>query len=357
MFLKGTMKLTEFCQTGSDSGLLKLLCGESSDSYGNIVPAEDRWEREVGTPNLIYSPGSLAGTPTNISGLSMRAEYQGNGDGNDKNEYVWFRCQYFKGGSSWSDQENFPPRLYFAFDPDGAPTVTPSTDSVQYFISVTKDRIIITTLGAWTNPSSTNLTSTLYIGTFKTFMPRDVDLYPMVSAGTHNDVYLMYGHQQGSTTSCNSLNVGCQDSSIDWARRGLEDTAKLIHLGEDNYANIRPEIGDWASQTYTREDPNSWSGKWYLYPIFIAGGKEISSSDGGDYPDVATGWRGRLLDIYALNITSPYTGVDFSNLDILQDNSTSYRLILPTDIYYSYLGTLRAQFGNSFRSALVMRQR
>ena len=72
MFLYGTMTAPELGETGSDSTLLKLLCGEVADSYGNIVPTSDAWERDDTDPSILYCTGGKSGNPTNRNGINLR---------------------------------------------------------------------------------------------------------------------------------------------------------------------------------------------------------------------------------------------------------------------------------------------
>jgi hypothetical protein len=369
MFLRGTLTAADIQVTGQENYLLKLLAGEMADADGHIVPAEDAWTRDDTDKNILYSPGSHAGNPTNRNALCMRLKFKGAIYTNVTIAFAAsfkFRDSSNKNGtwSNWSGEESSfgSGRLTFFWPYP----VSPYYVYVDYYISVTKDRIIITLKGNTNAPYGESagqarpMTTLLYMGTYESIVETDhvgsvIDYHPMVVAQTHASPNEWYFEGNGYGTAFATV-VGAQKPSgtftggdYHWVGErtgGKACATKSLtpYYPETCYFNNTDGI---LSSTNT-EQPNTWEQKWYMYPIYIRSSEWMTLGGYNNYYPVPPslskkGQRGKFLDLYALNYwRALHFGPSgdqneehppgFTNLDTLEDfeGATSlgkYRLV------------------------------
>jgi hypothetical protein len=404
--------------------LLRLLAGEMSDAEGNTVPAEDRWIRtyptdtfydstsetgdldweDLGDPNVLYAPGVLIkdsmdrwtpGTPSNVTGLAVKIKFNGSchpsyDDTSDAyGRLICFTISYINRQpdhprqGQWMDWADIAPssssnnlrqgHLLFAYP--AAPT-TNAPIVVELFLSVTKDRIIITAKGTPDPeiPNYTGHTSTIYIGVFKPFAPSNVDYHPVIMIGTHGppfgehwgrSSFLCLGGQNNNphpdsvgqgfhykTSGSNPIGTSTQYTDVD-----------VFSLGSDTRDwDVYP--GRWSGPaSVTNTEPNAWSERWYFYPIYIMSSEwyRISGiyaspakyTGPNTYTDGTVIIRGKLIDLYSLQVARQDITPNWENLSVLNDGVYDYRLASHTEWILTPDGSYaQASFGGSshFRS-------
>lgn len=368
MFLYGTMTSQELGETGTDSTLLKLLCGEIADSLGNKVPPEHAWERDSVDPTVLNCNGFSIGSPTNRNGIAFRIKWVGSisTDGRICEMQLSFRNRNTLGGCygnfvNWTSDGG---RILIAY---------PGTNTEQgpltlnYFIDVTKDRTIIATQGILPPGSGETWKAhdcLLYVGTFHAFMSPSIDLHPVVIASTHctpQEIYYQsHGYERGF-----HMYMGCNgepdanpitDKARYWLTHGRGNSVKLCMYGDDYYQDMRPRIGKYTSGTVSAQDPDLWSGKWFLYPLFVASSKVLYRGESDPYPIEVASWRGYLLDVFGHERGVNYATQTFHSWDVTVDGQEKYRHLIPTTTTYSDAVNIPPQFARSFVASLAFRQ-
>lgn len=277
-FLRGTMTYEQL----KNGKLFKLLAGEVSDDFGVTAPVGEAWERV--DPNRLAAPGTELNTPTNINQIGMWLNFKGE---TKPQQAVSFTIS---GRTTLGATLTESPHMRLQVFTNGS--LVNDTDLLAYWISITKDRIIMAIQGDTAHSGNMNL---MYIGTYQRLYNATIDPFPVLFAVTHlheNEYYYSYNHYHPRAVLAKVDGTGWLDD------RDTNELA-LITISRRVDAN-----------------PNTWDNKWYLYTIYILGNKT------NDTPG-NLGYRGKMLDFYTLDNNG------WSNRDILTDGVTSWRLIAP----------------------------
>lgn len=278
-FLRGTMTYQELV----DGKLFELLTGEISDDYSVTAPVGDRWERINAT--TIGCPGDGINNPTNINNINIRLNWSGE---TASQQAVSFTLQCKRPADGGYGTTSATLRIQ-AFS-NGA--LVNDTDLCAYWISVTKDRVIMAIQGDTNHSGNMNL---CYVGTYTRLYTSSEDPYPVLGIVSHlhwveTDAYPYNNHQRSQL---------CRIDNAGW----LED--REVNQHQTATASSR-----------LSSNPNTWDNKWYFYTLYVIGAKTTESS-------ANLGYRGKMLDLYTLS------GSSWSNRDILTDGVDSWRLIFP----------------------------
>jgi hypothetical protein len=276
-FLRGTLT---YKQLRDDGELFRLLAGERSDDFGNTAPAGEAWERVTAT--RLVSPGTSVNSPTNINAINMYLDWHAETDPQESLSFS-IQCKRPIDGTNSVSSDQMRIQVFT----NGS--LVNDTDLLAYWISITKDRIIMAIQGDTAHTGNMNL---IYIGTYTRLYNSTQDPYPVIVITSH-------------------VHTGEYPFNVH-SRLQLCRTDKLQWLDDRN----QNEVDIITANRIIDSNPNVWDNKWYFYTLYIVG-----NDTGGD--STRLGYRGKLLDLYTLDNNS------WSNRDILTDGSTSWRLIFP----------------------------
>ena len=276
-FLRGTMT---YEQLRDDGKLFQLLAGEVSDDFAVTAPVGEAWERVTAT--RVVAPGTSVNSPTNINALNMYLDWKGE---TDAQQSVSFSVECRKPG----DGANSPASPDLRWEVFNNGSLVNDTDLLAYWISVTKDRIIMALQGDTAHTGNMNLT---YIGTYQRLYNSTQDPYPMLAITSHI-------HDAEYPFNTGERGVLCYTDKTSWH--------------DDRNSNAFDII---TASRVIDSNPNVWDNKWYFYTMYIVG-----NTNGADPTNL--GYRGKMLDFYLLDNNG------WSNRDILTDGATNWRLIQP----------------------------
>lgn len=307
-FLRGTMTYQELV----NGKLFQLLTGEVSDDFAVTAPVGERWERITST--AIGCPGDGIDNPTNINNVNIRLNFAGE---TDSQEAVSLTLQAKKPGDPSYSAASAQLRLQVFSN--GA--LVSITDLIGYWISVTKDRIIMAIQGDTNHSGNMNL---LYFGTFTRLYTSAQDPYPVLGMVSHQ-------HQAEFDNGSGGTNLH-QRSQI--CKTDLSGWFEDRDTGEHVTATASSRLSS---------NPNVWDNKWYLYTLYVVSSATVDST-------ANLGYRGKMLDIYTIASAS------WSNRDILTDGIDSWRLIFPFRSNTTATAQTVNGFGNSGLSYFAFKQ-
>lgn len=275
-FLRGTMTYQELL----NGKLFQLLAGEISDDFAVTAGVGEKWERINAT--TLGCPGDGINNPTNINNVNIRLNFSGE-TASQQAVSMFVQCKRPIDGAYGSSSTALRVQVFT----NGA--LVNNTDLLAYWISVTKDRIIMAIQGDTNHSGNMNL---IYIGTYTRLYTSTQDPFPVLFMVSHM-------HEDEYTFNTRQRTQVCRTDNAGW----LEDRDGNQHVTA-------------TASSRLASNPNVWDSKWYLYTLYIVSARTGSSS-------AQLGYRGKMLDLYTLSSSG------WSNRDILTDGVDSWRLIFP----------------------------
>lgn len=280
-FLTGTLTWQDV-----DQQIYDLVTGFVAANGNSVTAAPgDAWERTNVSLRIARCPTS-GGIPTNINQIDMYWQWLGEGTPQ--------RNQRWRGGLNAGMTvvtEQFNQEVFT----DG--NFVSENDLVAFWISVSKDRIIIALEG---DISHTGIISLFYFGTYARLHTPAQDPVPVVAVNGN-----------GTTGSGGSL------QTFNTAGTGAVASAP------DPFAENDPFLASISVIDHNLANPSVWDNRWYLYSFFL-----VSPTSHGA---LNRHYRGRLLDIFALA-----TDGFWVSRDTLTDGADVYRLFKPNGGFAGY---------------------
>lgn len=274
-FLRGTMTYEQL----KANKIFQLLAGEVSDDFGVTAPLGEAWERV--DPNRLAAPGTEINIPTNVNQIGMWLNFKGE---TDPQEAVSFSVD---GRTTTGNNLVQSHSIRLQVFSNGA--LVNNTDLIAYWISVTKDRIIMAIQGDTAHSGNMNL---LYIGTYHRLYNAAQDPFPVIIASSHM-------HESEYQFNSYYRALIARTDGLGWLEDRNNNQFHMVTISRRVDSN-----------------PNTWDNKWYLYTVYALGNKTGSAAG-------ELGYRGKLLDLYVLDDNG------WSNRDILTDGVEAWRLIMP----------------------------